>query len=712
MPGWRSIPSTQRLERGVPRTDDTVQSRRVWSLQRTVSITLSGMVLLTAGSIIWSTFVRSRETILVSSEELVVQAARETHGRVRAYLEPATRTVQQLQQLDEQDALDLDDFAHSEAWLFAMQQATPEVSMLNYGAADGRFIMVERTTGGGVWTKRVQPGEGATWQHRDPGGGLTDITDTQRDPDDAYDPRQRPWFQEASQRNGLIWTDVYVFWSRQEPGITVALPAGEGGVISADVRLRELSGFLEGLTLSPHGIAFIIDQRGQLIATSDGSGVLISGAGGQGLISATDSTVPAVAALTRSRAVQDWLTGTATPQTARFPVGESAYISGLVPLSVSEQRDWMICVSAPESDFLGALHAANRRNVLIGGLLMLAALVLSRLLARWIATTLQLLVTESARIRALQLDRSEGSTARFQEVADVIDAFEDMKTGLRSFQRYMPIKLVRVLLEEQIEPELGGVDRQISLYFSDVADFTTISERLGPRKMAERLGDYLGVLSTTIQERDGTVVQFVGDEVMAMWGAPVPVPAHADRACETALCVQEAIGNLWTIDDTHPDMVTRIGLHTATVVVGHFGARDRMYYGAIGDGVNLASRLESANKQYGTAILASDATRALVDPDSFVFRLIDRITAKGKKKATTIFELVGRQGEVSASVLSAIQTYEAAFEHYQARQWSEAIALLNALSDPPAAVLRDRCAHYVQHPPPEDWSGIYAMTTK
>jgi adenylate cyclase len=677
-----------------------------------VSLALSGMVLLTAGSIIWGTYVRSRETILINSEDLILQAARETRERVQAYLDPAARTVSQLAQLEAQGSIDLDDLGAAEGVLFALQQAQPEISMLGYGAADGRFLMVERTGEGALWTKEVIPGVGATWRQRAVGGGLTAITATESDPDDAYDPRTRPWYQAASAAGGLIWTDVYVFWSRQEPGITVAVPAGGHGIVSADVRLRELSGFLESLTLSDNAVAFIIDQRGHLIATSEGEALLADRA----LLAAADSVTPSVAALTGSPAAQAFIAGQdAPPQTVRLTVDDAPHIGGLVRLSVSAERDWLIGVAAPESDFLGALHEANRRNATIGAVLMLIALLLSRILARWIATTLQVLVTESARIRSLQLDRGgqKKSGARFQEVVDVIDAFEDMKTGLRAFQRYLPVNLVRVLLEEQIEPRLGGVDRQISLYFSDIGGFTTISERLGPRRMAERLGDYLGMLSTIIQEREGTVVQFVGDEVMAMWGAPLPVDRHADRVCETALTVQERIPGLWTVDETHPLMHTRIGLHTATVVVGHFGARDRMYYGAIGDGVNLASRLESANKQYGTSILVSDTTHGMVTPDTFVFRLIDRIIAKGKQEPTTIYELIGRHGEVSAEKLAEIATYEAAFAHYQARRFAEAAQVLAALpDDAPAGVLRQRCQHYLKDPPPPDWDGVHAMTTK
>lgn len=687
----------------------TNRTNRVWSLQRTISLTLSGMVLITAGSIIWGTYVRSRDTILINSEELILQAARESQERVLAYLDPAARTVTQLRQLHAQRSINLDDFAHTEGILFAMQRAQPEISMLGYGTEDGHFLMVERTTEGATWTKEVTPGAGAVWRQRAPTGGLTDITATEADPTDAYDPRVRPWYQAAQAAGGLIWTDVYVFWSRKEPGITIAAPS-DAGVISADVRLRELSGFLESLALSPHSVAFIIDHRGHLIATSEGEALLAD----RSLVTAASSITPSIAALTGSPSVQSFITsGEAPSRTVRFDVAKAPHIGGLVPLSISAERDWLIGVAAPESDFLGALHDANRRNAIIGAILMLAALILSRILARWISTTLQVLVTESARIRALQLDRSEHTGARFKEVADVMDAFEDMKTGLRTFQRYLPLKLVRVLLEEQIEPRLGGVDRQISLYFSDIGGFTTITERLGPRQMAERLGDYLGMLSTTIQESDGTVVQFVGDEVMAMWGAPLPVPDHADRVCEAALTVQERIPDLWPIDDTHPAMPTRIGLHTATVVVGHFGARDRMYYGAIGDGVNLASRLESANKQYGTSILVSDATRGMVTPDTFVFRLIDRIIAKGKKEPTTIYELVGRVGQVSSEDVAKVGRYEAAFVDYQARRFAEAAeALAGCLGDPPAVVLRDRCLDYLEEPPLEEWDGVYAMTTK
>ncbi|MDG1479316.1 MAG: adenylate/guanylate cyclase domain-containing protein [Myxococcota bacterium] len=667
------------------------------------------MVLLTAGSIIWGTYVRSRDTILINSEELILQAARESQERVLAYLEPAARTVRQLNRLHVQSSVDLDDFAAAEGILFALQHAQPEISMLGYGAEDGRFLMVERTTEGALWTKEVSPGTGAIWRLRAPSGGLADVTAIEPDPTDAYDPRIRPWYQGARAAEGLIWTDVYVFWSRKEPGITVAVPVDDG-VVSADVRLRELSGFLESLDLSDHSVAFIMDYRGRLIATSEGEALLTDRA----LIAAAASVTPSIAALAAAPSVQAFVSGSDAPsQTVRFSVDDAPHIGGLIPLSIGSEREWLVGVTAPESDFLGALHDANRRNAIIGAILMLAALILSRILARWIAGTLQVLVIESARVRALQLDRGDRAGARFREVADVIDAFEDMKTGLRAFQRYLPIKLVRVLLEEQIEPRLGGVERQISLYFSDVGGFTTISERLGPLRMAERLGDYLGMLSTTIQESDGTVVQFVGDEVMAMWGAPLPVPDHADRVCEAALTVQERIPDLWEVDESHPLMHTRIGLHTATVVVGHFGARDRMYYGAIGDGVNLASRLESANKQYGTKILVSDATRALVTPDAFVFRLIDRIIAKGKREPTTIYELIGRHGQISSTDRAKIERYEAAFADYQARRFTDAAAqLAEHPDDPPAVMLRKRCQHYSEHPPDEEWDGVYVMVTK
>ena len=233
--------------------------------------------------------------------------------------------------------------------------------------------------------------------------------------------------------------------------------------------------------------------------------------------------------------------------------------------------------------------------------------------------------------------------------------------------------------------------------------------------MADRLGAYLAAVSACIQQRDGTVLQYVGDEVMAFWGAPIEVSDHAQRACDAALAVQERLENLWTFDEHNPPMPTRIGLHCARVVVGHFGSEDRMYYGAIGDGVVLASRLEGLNKVYGTRIILSEPTAVRV-LERFELRRLDRVTVKGREQPVIIYELLGRKSQVGDEQVAFARRYEAAVDLYLAGHWDEAVEALQLLlgerpDDGATCALLERCQAFSAQPP-EDWDGYFRMLVK
>jgi adenylate cyclase len=220
-------------------------------------------------------------------------------------------------------------------------------------------------------------------------------------------------------------------------------------------------------------------------------------------------------------------------------------------------------------------------------------------------------------------------------------------------------------------------------------------------------------MTAGVRSTEGTVDKFIGDSVMAFWNAPTRRPDHARRAADAVLACLGATRELYASEawEGLPPLFTRFGLHTARVMVGHFGAAERLSYTALGDGVNLASRLEGLCKHYGVAVLASEAIVAAVG-DELAFRLVDKVAVKGKLEAVLVDELLGVRAECADALAEASQ-YERALEAYFAREFERALDLLRfRAGDPPSRVLGERCKAMLAHPPPPDWNGAFVATSK
>jgi adenylate cyclase len=304
------------------------------------------------------------------------------------------------------------------------------------------------------------------------------------------------------------------------------------------------------------------------------------------------------------------------------------------------------------------------------------------------------------------------------EIDRLIRSVEEMKTSLRSFQKYVPADLVRDLLQKGIEARLGGQRAMLTISFSDIAGFTSIAETLPPEALVDQLGEYLNALSGSVHRHQGTVDKYIGDALMAFWGAPEPNPDHALDACRTALDYQRELAVLcrrWR-ERGQPEFHARTGVHTGDVVVGNIGSDARLNYTVIGDPVNLASRLEGLNKLYGTSILITDDTHRLVSGE-LLARPVDRVQVKGRAGGILIFELLGAKADQTGPLRNRVETTVKALNLYFRRDFSQAQALYRELmeSDPDdalASVMAARCADYLVNPPSADWDGIYAVRTK
>ena len=292
-----------------------------------------------------------------------------------------------------------------------------------------------------------------------------------------------------------------------------------------------------------------------------------------------------------------------------------------------------------------------------------------------------------------------------------------MITG--AFAHYVPAKVVDQILADPEKLSLGGEEREVTIMFTDVAGFTSISERLTPVELVKLLNEYLTEMTDAVLAHDGIIDKYEGDLIMAEFGVPVPYDNHAFMACKTAIEMQKKLIKLrekWK-KEGKPELRARIGINTGEVIVGNMGSRDVFDYTVMGDHVNLGSRLEGANKFYGTEIMISEFTYDYIK-DEFYTRELDLIRVKGKDKPIKVFQLIkSKKDKVNENFLKMLDVYNKGIQHYKIQEWSEAIdcfeACLNFVpEDPPSVEYRSRCIEFKFNSPGPDWDGITVMKEK
>ena len=560
------------------------------------------------------------------------------------------------------------------------------------------------------------------------------IVAVEQDVDYIYDPRWRPWYANAAETGGVTWSSVYTFsssgrfYASGEVGVTVSSPvyAADGeltGVVGIDIVLAQLSDFLETLTIGQNGRAFLFTNDGQGVAYGS---LRVAESGVQPEVLQSLTTIDDIAARSAFSELQDRV-GTETggvftrldeSHQFRFNMDGRTYLAAFAPLKDPRVPPWNVGIVVPQDDFIGELISTYFITASVSVATLIIVILVSLYISSMITKPLRQLTAEADRIRNLELDGAIVASSPFTELHNMTEAFERMKSGIRSFKKYIPSDLVSFLISSGQDAVLGGKTQEVSIFFSDVADFTTIAETLTPNELVNHLGDYLGNFSTIIADTGGTVDKYIGDAVMAFWNAPTSVDRHAHAACLAALrCRQRLIGLRETWRDAHlPLLYTRIGLHVGEVVVGNMGSEERLNYTILGDPVNLTSRLEGLAKIYGVVVLASEDIRERT-ADRFAFRRIDRVTVKGKTIPVTVYELVGERDRCTDEITRWIETYERGLDAYFAQNWDAAAADMERVlemrpRDRAASLFLTRIDNYKSAPPGADWDGVAQFKTK
>jgi adenylate cyclase len=530
-----------------------------------------------------------------------------------------------------------------------------------------------------------------------------------------HDFRTIPSYILAKKLKKFVWTDAFLSYPYKNLTTAASTPIynKQGqllGVFAIDIKLEGLSYFLESLTIGKNGIAFIINKKNNLIAFP-GMKQWIGGELNK------DKPIP----LNYLR--KPWIEAAVkqydqNPQPDfQYEYANKQYIANftVLPETIPEVAifGWKIVVVVPQSDFTAGLERRNIIVIGIGVAILLFGLVLAAYLSKIITTRLKSLVIETERIKNFKL-KGDKITSAIKEVDLLASAIYSMKINLRSFQKYMPAKLVRQLIATGEDAQLGGEKKMLSILFSDIKNFTHISESMDTMDLMAQLSEYLNNLSIIITKSNGTIDKFIGDSIMAFWGAPLQDEFHWEHACRAALACKDKLNTLntkWMQLGKTP-FITRFGIHTGEVIVGNIGSRDRMNYTALGDSVNFTSRLEQMSKVYGTTIISSEEI-ADIAKNKFIFRKLDKTYIRGKSGAYTLYELLAEHNDTLDFDVKAYQiVFDRGFDAYQHQKWQEAIGYFKKAleiypQDTVVLVFIDRCEYFIKMPPSADWDGVW-----
>ncbi|AIK97243.1 adenylate/guanylate cyclase domain-containing protein [Candidatus Odyssella acanthamoebae] len=541
----------------------------------------------------------------------------------------------------------------------------------------------------------------------------------------GYDHRKRDWYVNTSKSQLLQWSNIYVFAStlRGEAGITASQSIIDEkgvfkGVFAADISLKSFSDVLKQAKISNNAVAYIFDGKNQIVANSKSQPNVIVKDYNYKLLTVTDLGDPVL-----TTAIQQYDFENGKENFLHFSYQGNEYIAAFEEFPKLFQNNWKVVVISPLDDFVMQIKK-NRNNTLLYSLvILLIAFMLAYGLARRISKPIIFLAEEAKKIQDLNLSGKVSIDSRIKEISELSQAIGSLKMTMQSFSYYIPKALVRKLINRKQSIHIGGKSKEVTLMFTDIAGFTSVSESLTPDKLVVHLSEYFEELTSIIMANNGTVDKYIGDAIMSFWGAPIPDRHHAYNACRAALLCQHRLSELNRIwkRGGFPVFNTRIGLHLGEVIIGNIGSSERMNYTAIGDSVNLCSRLEGLNKYYGTQIIVSEDVYDRVK-DSFLMRPLDRVAVKGKNKAVRIYELIAQIKEDNSLLptdeqLEFCANFEQAYKLFLTRQWEDALALFESITpinnvDLTLQIYAERCREYLKTPPPKEWDGSVHMTQK
>ncbi len=426
----------------------------------------------------------------------------------------------------------------------------------------------------------------------------------------GYDARKRSWYRDTMQADRLLISSPYISFSIATPVITVSSPlrGTARGVIAADLKLDSFGDFVAAQRPGKRGVVLMFDSSGD-----------------SGIVTAV---------------LKGWNGGDRYEGSVRDE-DDTNYLFRLKKFSLGHEVSGHMILLAAQDDFVPEIqktHFIATILALISGVCFIPGVWFfgSRM-----SRSLKEITVEAGKLQTMAAPNPLPVASYIKEIQELGTTVNLAQRASWSFAHFVPKEIVRGLLDKSISTDLGGIRQEITIVFTDVRGFTTIAESADPDILMRQASRYFTALTEAFLAEGGTVDKFIGDAVMVFWNAPHRQPDHVERACRAVLAGKKANEQLNIQFDVEglPPFITRFGIHVAEAVVGNLGSNERMEYTALGTAVNLASRLEGLNKEYGTAVLVSEEVRSRVQ-HRFQFRAIDTVIAKGMTTETRVYELV------------------------------------------------------------------------
>jgi len=615
----------------------------------------------------------------------------------------------------------------------ALLRSKPSLSWISLGTGDGSFFGAQRelvTQSDGDHLKLVtvawDPAANARSEHSfsfEAKGNDIEYVSKQDPRPSGYDATQQAWYKRAL-AEGPGWNDDPDVPEVARAGISTSTPldinSKRVGVINVVIELERLSSFLQRLQVGKSGTVVIIDRDGHVVASADATAIAQQRLGQMPMLGELGATNPLLALaddMIDSKKVN--LQSVGDPRQFEI-VGRKDGRSYYVTFAALKFGGWIAATVVPASDFLTSIEENARYLLAALGMLTLAMAGLSAMLTnRLVVRPLTRIVDQLRHIEDFRLDQVVRIPSRLREFDGLSTALLQMSRGLASFQKYMPIELVRTLVSRGIEAEPGGEQQALTVMFTDLAGFTSLSEMLG-EDVVPVLSEYLETASSAVISHRGTIDKFIGDAVMAFWGAPIENAQHARDACAAALAIQRmmmARQAQMAAADPRAALRVRIGINTGRMLVGNIGSASRLNYTVIGDAVNVASRLEAINKRYGTAIIIGEETRHAA-ADAIIVRQLDWVAVYGRSEGVAIYELLAMADDGLGDRPDWVAPYEAGLAAYRDRRWLEAerhFAAADAArpdGDGPSRLFVERCRELIAVPPGADWTPVAIQMEK
>ncbi|AUC98587.1 adenylate/guanylate cyclase domain-containing protein [Bradyrhizobium sp. SK17] len=653
----------------------------------------------------WRTAQRVSQTLANTINDQIVSAVGDELQSITTEARSSMTAVRTL--LTEQ-VLDGHDARKREFVFLSQLQAQPTISWVAFGWPDGSFFAGHKLGESGVEMLTITPDRKLRADQYDYAGNDIKLRNSTVE-DSKFRVTDQPWFREAIAASDEHWSTLTTLPRGERLAAMLATPIDvdgkRSGVLAIIIELTRVSNFLSQLTVGKSAGAFLLDRDGGVIAAPDPNADELNAL-------KTDHPLLPVAVDAIRQAGSAYNPGEGEVYRSQVTRDGLAYQAVLTPISFP---GWSLVTVVPEAEFLGPVQMTIR-NLLIGlaALIVAAGLLSAWLAQRLIAAPLIKVVGEIRHVERFDLDKVARHPSRLAEIENLSGAIGDMAQGLAAFRKYIPADLVRRLVSDGDGARLGGAVRPMSVMFIDLAGFTGMSERLGDR-IIPLLSRYFDVVSAAIQQDGGTIDKFIGDAVMAFWGAPAANPDHAVDCCRAALTCQRAVAQAGLADDRGDPITIRIGINSGDMLVGNIGSEVRLNYTVIGDAVNIASRLEGTNKVYGSTIIIGPETRRLAG-DRIVVRELDRLAVYGRAGGLEIYELIAMAGE-SAVARDWIASYEAGLAAWRAGDFAAATAGFETAqhlrgTDAASALMIARCRHQLDNPTNEDWDGTTVARSK